>query len=286
MCGILGIGDAVVDIFRDRATAYPGGNALNVAVYSHLFFDTPAAFVGILGTDTYGGHVRSTLDQLGVDTALTRTVVGETGRTLVDVADDGDRVFVASNRGGVQAHLALRVDEADLELARRQGIVHTSIYSNIDHALPALAARARVSYDFSEKRQSLPDASLLSHLECAFFSASGWSHAERIGFAQGCIERGARVVVLTAGSDGAYGFTKDEMLFTPGIRMDVSDALGAGDGFIAGFLDMWQRTPNLRQALDAGAVGGARACGYSGAFGHGIAVPDEDMDRLIRGRAV
>lgn len=281
MADVLGIGDAVVDIYRDRTTAYPGGNALNVAAYSRLFYGSRAGFAGILGTDGYGDHVADTLSGLGVDVSRIRRAVGETGRTLVDLAADGDRVFLASNRGGVQHDVRLRLTDEDMELAGEFAAVHTSIDSGIEPYLPQLALQSTVSYDFSERSYKPMDMTLLPHVECAFVSASGWSPAERTEFARACFAHGATVLVLTAGAAGAHGYTSDGEFYAPIHTVEAVDALGAGDGFITGFLHSWTAAHDPVAALAAGAAAGARACGYRGAFDCGTPAGTADMDIML-----
>lgn len=282
MPGLLGIGNVVVDVYRDDLLAYPGGNALNVAVYHRLLHSSPAGFIGLLGTDRYSDHITDVSSALGVDVSRSRRVVGETGRTLVDISADGDRVFAATNRGGVQAEVSLRLNEDDLELVDDYDFVHTSVYAGLDPQIPALAARTRVAYDFSAPGTRDVDLSILEHIECAFFSASDMSEPQREEFVRTCFDFGATTVILTAGVEGAYGYTREETHHQPSDEAELVDALGAGDGFISGFLHSWQRESDLRTALRSGARSGAEACGFRGAFGHPLPATRDEMAALLR----
>ncbi len=283
---LVGIGDSVVDMFAERSTAYPGGNALNVAVYWHLFADSPSDFIGVLGDDVYGDHVMATLGELGVGTTRVRRARGQTGRTLVDVAPDGDRVFVASNQGGIQADLSIRLAPADLELIRGASMVHTSVYSGMDHRLDALAQVAPVSYDFSDLPPIESVLPLMPHIQVAFLSAAQLSPEERRRYAQRCLQAGGTAVVMTAGAEGSVGFF-DGKEHREGItHVDVVDALGAGDGFITGFLTAWVHSHDLTAAMQAGSRMGAMTCTLPGAFGHGVPASPADMAALKRRSAV
>lgn len=281
---LVGIGDSVVDIFSDRATAYVGGNALNVTAYWRLFSEGPADFIGLLGSDHFGDHVLATLAELGVGTDRVRRAIGETGRTLVDVASDGDRIFVASNRGGVMADLSLTLAPADVELLSGAAIVHTSAYSGLDHRLPAIAAVAPVSYDFSDDFMIENALGLMRHLEVAFFSGSVLSERDRLRLGRRCLDAGARTVVITAGSDGSMCMTDDQVCHQGIERVEIVDAMGAGDGFIAGFLRSWVECHDVARALEAGAHTGALACGFAGAFGHGCPATSAEMAAMPRRR--
>src|SRR5690606_15781119 len=72
----------------------------------------------------------------------------------------------------------------------------------------------------------------------------------------------ARVVVVTAGAEGAYGLADGRLTHVPAAPppAPVVDSNGAGDAVAAGFLYGWLHgAPPLRCARD-GAVAGAHAC--------------------------
>lgn len=281
MSTVAAIGDCVVDVFTERRLAYPGGNALNVAAYLVLREGVAASFTGIVGDDEFGTHITATLAKLGVETPRMRIAKGDSGQALVGVAPAGDRVFLASNWGGVQSDLALRLAPQDRELLAAADLIHTSIYSNLDHELPTLAELARVSYDFSNAPPIAQIAHLLPLVSVAFFSAAHLDAAQRLAYAERALELGAGTVVLTAGAEGAIGAQGGRHVQQPIIPTKVVDTLGAGDGFIAGFLAAWLAGAELDAAMSAGARSGSRSCGYEGAFGHPIPVTDDQISRLL-----
>lgn len=57
--GLLCIGDNVVDLYLDKGVFFPGGNALNVAVLARRFGLADVAYMGIVGNDREGDHVRA-----------------------------------------------------------------------------------------------------------------------------------------------------------------------------------------------------------------------------------
>lgn len=271
------IGDNVVDVFRDRHRAYPGGNAYNVAAYATLLHAAPASFTGIIGDDAFGDHIVATLHELGVDAAGVRRAHGPSGQALVDVASDGDRVFVGSNRGGVQKELSVRLTHDDEKRLAASRLIHTSVYSGIDHLLPRLAELAPISYDFSEAPDIASIEALLPYLAVACFSGSHLGDEERRTFARRVLSAGPQVALITAGSSGAYAYTATGEHHEPIVPTPVVDALGAGDSFITGFLHHWTQGASLAAAMAAGARSGATACRFEGAFGYPVAVSGEQI---------
>lgn len=269
------IGDCVVDVFKERGEAYPGGNALNVAAYLTGEFGMATTFTGIVGDDDFGAHILWALRQVGVDCPNVRKAYGPSGQALVGLAADGDRVFLASNGGGVQRELCLRLTPDDERLLGAADLIHTSVYAGLDHELPRLAALAPVSYDFSNAPSIRQLAAVIPHVTFAFFSAAQMDEQERLEYARQVLALGARTVVLTAGSAGALGLRVDEVVTQAIIPTEVADTLGAGDGFISGFLHASLAGAGLADAMLAGARSGTRACGFKGAFGYPVpAGPD------------
>ncbi len=276
------VGDNVVDVFRDRRQAYPGGNAYNVAAYAVLLHQADASFTGIVGDDEFGDHIVATLERLGVGTDGVRRAHGASGQALVDVTDDGDRVFVGSNRGGVQRSLALRLTPDDEARFAASRLIHTSVYSGIDHLLPRLAALAPVSYDFSEVGEAPHINDLLPHITVACFSGAHLAPAQRTEFAHSVLAHGPQVVLITAGAGGAFGYTAEGEFHEPIVPTPVVDALGAGDSFITGFLHHWTQSHDPRAAMVKGALAGAAACRFEGAFGHPVPVTEDQIAAIER----
>jgi len=280
---LVGIGDNVLDCYLHEDLAYPGGNALNVAVYSRLFFGGDAAFIGIMGDDRFAAHLQLVLDELQVDRSRTRIAHGANGMAFVTLDDDGDRVFVGSNRGGVQHGLRLRVTDEDYDYIARYARSHTSVYSSIDHELPEIARRGtRISYDYSDKATEDVIRATAPHVEVGFFSGGALDDVAVDELGERALSLGMGTVVVTRGARGARAFQ-------PGRRIDVGvreivaiDALGAGDGFITGFLAAHSADRSLEECLEVASAAGALACMMRGAFGHPVSAGEDARAQMVR----
>lgn len=98
---ILGFGDNVVDRYEHLGVMYPGGNAVNVAVYGRRLGAARSAYMGIFGTDEAAEHVIGSLVDEGVELVRCRQELGENGASSVTV-EAGERVFLGSNQGGIR----------------------------------------------------------------------------------------------------------------------------------------------------------------------------------------
>ena len=78
-----------------------------------------------------------------------------------------------------------------------------------------------------------------------------------------------RTVAITRGAAGSLALS-DGAFASHGIApTTLCDTLGAGDGFIAGFLMAHLGGAALHEALREGAEAASRVCCEDGAFGHG-----------------
>lgn len=122
---VLGIGDNVVDKYLHSGIMYPGGNALNFAVYAKLA-DIPSAFMGAFGNDDAAQHVQDVLHQLQIDISHSRHYTGENGYACIRLSH-GDRQFVASNKNGVLREHPFSLSDDDLRYISQFTLVHSSI---------------------------------------------------------------------------------------------------------------------------------------------------------------
>lgn len=265
MTRILGLGDNTIDTYVDAGVQYPGGNAVNVAVMtSRLGADT--AYLGCVGADEGGALVRAALAAEGVDHSRLRIRSGANARAFVDHVD-GDRQFLSSHPG-VRADYCW--EEADFAYMATFDHVHTSIYSELDDALPRISGTTRsLSFDVSNRWTADYLQQILPHVRFIFLSASELSEGEAVKLAAGCLDGGLEAVVLTRGGDGALAVSASGTVRQPALPATVVDTMGAGDAFISGFLVSVLSGFALPEAMARGAAFAAEACGWQGGFGHG-----------------
>jgi len=265
----VGIGDNVVDLYRDRGVYYPGGNALNVAVLARWFGLPETEYIGILGDDAEAQHVNDSLLVEGLSDQWLRYARGPNGKAQVDHDPDGDRVFVESNAGGIRRKLMLRMDDDDFALIRKLGHVHSSCFSYIEPELPRIAAVARqLSFDFSINHDPDYFRKVCPHVDIAFLSGQGLESGEIGNLIHQVQASGVPRVCVTLGAKGALWADGDLRLNQPVSHATVVDTMGAGDAFIAGFLSRAIRGAEPGFALQYAADCAARCCGWEGAWGH------------------
>lgn len=291
MVKVLGIGDNVCDVYLHRNVMFPGGQALNVAVYAQML-GAQSAFIGVNGTDEVASHILTVLNSKGVDHSHSRQIEGENGFACVDLVN-GDRVFQGSNRGGVLQHAPIVLNENDLEYASEFDIIHTTNNGFLDNQLPILSkCGSFISYDFSYRwNEDDRIARVCPYIDFGFVSCSELDDAATEELCRRLQKYSGGVIVATRGSRSAIAFDGSRYYEQKPYLVNPVDTIGAGDGFAACMLvnvvkkvgvedrANWRngegREDVLPSALDIAADFAANVCLVEGAFGCPADIPEQ-----------
>jgi len=263
---LLGVGDNVVDRYRDLGQMFPGGNALNVAVAARRG-GASAAYLGAIGTDRAGQTVLDALRTEAIDLERTRIIDGPNAWADVNVVD-GDRVFAGADIGISRFVL----DEGDLTYASTFDLIHTGDNSMVESQVADLARHAPVAFDFSLHREPSYLDPLLPNVTLACFSASQDDEPAVLELLAQTIARGPRWALATRGMAPAILSDGRQIWRQPVIPARIVDTLGAGDSFIGRFLAGLFDGEAPAAALEEAARAAAVTCGSYGAFGYGVPI--------------
>ncbi|MGN0399397.1 MAG: hypothetical protein ACI4EO_04645 [Blautia sp.] len=98
-----------------------------------------------------GRHALETVKQTGIDSSHCRVYEGENGCARVTL-EDGDRVFLGSNRCGVLRTIGLHLKEEDYAYLQGFDLIHSGLFGFAEEDLKTLKQRGcRISYDFSSE---------------------------------------------------------------------------------------------------------------------------------------
>jgi fructoselysine 6-kinase len=274
---VIGIGDNVVDNYIHIQQVFPGGNALNFAVYASML-GSNASYIGVFGTDFKAKHIQQTLVEIGVDISHCRSAEGPNGEALLTI-EDGERTFISSNKGGVSKAVPLAFIFDDLEYLQTFSVVHTSAYSYMDDYLARLyPLEPLVSYDFSDDFDTEYALSLCPYIDFAFFSCSERTEKDTQALLERAVHQGCTLAVATRGPHDVIVFDGQAWFRQPPLAVKPVDTLGAGDAFSAAFLISFvggsdgsdvQRASLIKESLLKAACFAAEICKLQGAFGHG-----------------
>jgi ribokinase len=288
---IVVIGDINVDMLgRVKAWPKPGQDCLAQQLEMHCGgvgansalalarWGVDVRLAGCVGRDRFGDYVLDHLAEDGVNTRwVQRTSDAMTGFFYINITPDGQRTFFGSRaaNGRVQKLRDVRSLCKDAEAAHLVGY-------NFLNPGPARAAkqiareiRARggwASLDVGmAPAQQIPrkilqlittvDILLLSADEATLLTGA---RDPRRAFA--ALEKaGAREVVLKLGKSGCLISRNGEPQHVPSFDVKMVDSTGAGDAFVAGFLQARLRGWSHEEAAIAATAGGAAAVAFVGA---------------------
>lgn len=258
---IAAVGDNCIDRFAGTETfSLVGGNAVNVAVQLSLL-GRKSAYFGAVGNDDDGARTVQLLAQNGVNVEFVRTVAGMTAYTEVERYTNGDRRFVFEEFGVVRDY---RPDAQDLEALYAARHVHIGWLNDWGALRKALSRRGTsVSQDISVNADRRNQG--VAGLEIAFASSDGRDDEVR-DLAEELLEAGAEMAVITRGEKGSFATDGKNTASIDAVKIEPLDTTGAGDAFIAGFLNARLSGKPLDLCLAAGREVATAACLHLGGF--------------------
>ena len=232
--------------------ANPGGAPCNVLAMLNKC-GHPTAFIGKVGKDIFGLKLKSTLEEVGVNTS--NLIVDENARTtlaFVQTFEDGDRDFSFFRNPG--ADMLLTAQEVDEELIRDSRIFHfgtlSMTHDGVREATKRAIAVAKesgavISFDPNLRPplwNSLEDAKVQVAYglgQCDVLKISDneiqWFTGEEdfdAGIAKLRKEYDIPLILLSMGRDGSRAYYKDlKVEAAPFLQESTIETTGAGDTF-------------------------------------------------------
>ena len=263
MIDITAVGEILIDLTQSGLNelgipvfaANPGGAPANLAVAASRL-GASSAFIGKVGTDSFGTFLRNTLIENKVD--VSGMVTDQDNRTtlaVVAVDKSGERTF--SFYRDPSADVNLRADEISPEQLKNTRFLHFGSVSlttdpartaTLFAAETAKANGAIISYDPNYRASLWPDEQtaivrMLEPLEMVDVLKvsdeelpllTGTSDLEE-GSAL-LAAKGIRLVLVTLGAEGAFYRFGGRTGRIPGVKVQVGDTNGAGDTFFGATL--------------------------------------------------
>jgi fructokinase len=245
---VLVVGESLVDIVRRDGddAVHPGGSPLNVAVGLRRL-GVPTTLHSSFGADPHGvaiarhleasgvtitpGTIRDrptsvALATIGADGAASYTFSIEWDPASLDVALDGVAALHVGSIGAVLEPGATLVERL---LAEQRPSATISYDPNIR---PQLMGSADVARPRVERIVALADVVKASDEDLAWL----YPDADTATVMTDWLARGAALVVVTRGSDGADALAASGPVRVPAPATEIVDTIGAGDSFMSGLL--------------------------------------------------
>lgn len=273
---VIGIGDNVVDKYIHQKKMYPGGNALNFTVFAKKM-SVDASYIGIFGDDAAADHIKKVLDEIGIDYSHSISLHGQNGFARVSL-ENGERIFLPGNSGGVSKNYSLSFDKSELAYIRDFDIIHTSCYSYIEPHLETLSTTdVPISFDFSDKLTKEYLTEVAKHINFGFLSCGDMPVNEVKEKLKTAVVAGCDFAVASRGDKGSLYYNGEIFIEQEAFLVKPIDTMGAGDSLITGFLiDLLKQDALftkdgkvIKESLAFGAKKASETCKVNGTFGFG-----------------
>ena len=252
------VGDNCLDVYLTKDAMTVGGNALNVAVQWRRA-GVAARYFGTVAPDGEGDVIVDEILQAGLSPDDVERRPGHTAVTLLR-EKDGDRQILFEDLGVGKDYMP---SDAHYRLIAAADWVHlgTNAYPQLIRRL--IADRMPFSVDVSTAHFTLP----LQDVPIVFASGPDDPRQPVEPLIAKLKAAGARQVVLTCGSRGAFFSEDSTILYAPAVPVSVIDTCGAGDSFIASFLAaLHGDRRSAEEALRVASADAAQTCLYVGGF--------------------
>lgn len=258
---IVTVGDNCVDFYLADNKAYPGGNALNVAVYVRRL-NEPCSFVSVVGDDEYGDMLLTAMEKHGINHDYVYQEHGKTALSRVNIVN-GDRVFSKYDEG-VMENFELSRDA--LNFICKHKLMHTALWGKTEDFIPTIhKSGCKIYYDFSDNQDADYHRKLLPCIDFALFSMTDDTKETR-EFLMQAHSYGPVWVTATLGANGSLSFDGQQFIKLPAPRIKVVDTMGAGDSFAAGMLVGIKRGLSLSDCMKLATSSSAVTLSYKGAW--------------------
>lgn len=271
---ILCCGEALIDMLPRTTTQgepafapYVGGAVFNSAIALGRL-GAPAGFFSGLSSDLFGGQFRDALGASKVSSTYAHTSPRPTTLAFVRL-DNGQATYTFYDEN--TAGRMLTIDD----LPTLGGEIEAMLFG----AISLISEPAGSAYEAFMKREhesrvmmldpnirpnfipdkakhlrrirammAMADIVKLSDEDLNWFGEAG-SHEDVV---RNWLDRGPKLIVVTHGSEGAVGYTKDHAVTVVPEKVEVVDTVGAGDTFNAGILASLHEQGLLTKAAIAG----------------------------------
>lgn len=251
------------------------GSSSAILAHNLSLLGSKVGFISRVGSDVFGEMCCRRLEEAGVDLShVARTDVGSaTGITIILPLTTTRRILTYPG-----TMFEMGIEDLDLDYLARAKHFHLSslfLHRKLLPDIPGLFREMKrrgltTSLDTNDDPENkwgdilqevIPAVDLLFCTEEELVKIAKIDDVEA---AAKYIGGQVSILVVKRGSRGASAYSEGRRLDSPSLRVDVKDAVGAGDSFDAGFLHQWLRKAPLNICVAFGNVAGALSVTRSG----------------------
>ena len=239
---VAAIGDNCIDLYEKLNKYYATGNAVDFAVnMKKLGIDT--AVISTTGDDEYGKLMLRELEKQHIDLSHFRVAHGKTAVSYMDL-DGLERIY--------------------LDFAASCDLVHSAFWGNAHMHLKEIHEKgARICFDFATEFEDPMVEEIAPYVDYPFFSFESRTE-ETDAFLKKMVARGASIAVGTFGEEGSVAYDGKQFYEYGIVKADVVNTIGAGDSYMAGFMNGVLKGWDIPRCQRQGAQVAAQVVGVFG----------------------
>lgn len=229
---VAAIGDNCIDMYEKMNRFYATGNAVDFAVnMKKLGIDT--AVISTTGNDKYGEIMRKTLEEKGIDLSHFKTGEGKTAVSYMDLVGL-ERTYLDYVEGVMEN---IQFTQDDIDFAASCDLVHSAFWGNAHMHLKEIHNKgAKICFDYATEFKDPMVEETIAYVDYPFFSFEKRTE-ETDRFLKDMVEKGAAIAVGTFGEEGSVAYDGKEFYQFGIKKAELVNTIGAGDSYMAGFMN-------------------------------------------------
>jgi ribokinase len=268
-------------VLGDDFVMTPGGKGANQAIAA-VRAGGRCAFLGAIGSDSFGVTINARLAASGVDTTNVRTAYGPSGVAVIMVDRAGENSILVSP-GANRSFVALTDAEAAVIAAGDVLLCQQEIPAAtvVEAARAARSGGTRMILNAAPAREMPPE--LLSAVDLLVVNEGEARAITGPGDLDmdGLLERVPRVVLTLGGAGAWYADRDGRSERIPPFPVEVVDSTAAGDAFTGALAVAWGEGRDIVEAVRWACAAGAACVRRLGAY---PSLPKRaDIDALFNG---
>ena len=259
---VIAVGENIIDDYYEINEEYIGGNCINFLINLKRNSSFDLSYIGPIANDKDGNEIKSLLQKECIDINNVSYLEGKTARSYIKIIN-GERYFTNFDPG-VLAGFTLKEDQ--ITIIKKQDHIHSSIMGGTLPFLNYLKGQGTLSFDFSKLNNINILKSAASIVDYIFLSRDNLGN-EEYNLAKELYLAGSKQVIFLLGENGSavydgYKLYKEDSI----LREPIIDSLGAGDAYIAGYIEKILNGYSIEAAMKQGNLLAEKVCSYKGGF--------------------
>jgi len=259
---VIAVGENIIDYYYETNEVYIGGNCINFLMNLKKNSNFDLSYVGPIANDKEGNKIKELLENKCIDIQNASYLEGKTAKSYIKIVN-GERYFTNFEGGVLEGFM---LEENQKSFITGQDHIHSSIMGGTLPQLKYLKDKGTLSFDFSKLNNINILKGAASLVDYAFLSRGNLGDKELNLMKELCVAGSKQVILLlgqkgSAVYDGCRLYEKSSML-----QEDIIDSLGAGDAYIAGYMEKILNGYNVEEAMEQGNLWAAKSCSYRGGF--------------------